>query len=78
MSVCDVLNDNCDSFYLDCPDRMGSEISDETIESLAYEVCNTDGVEGLSWSEVDLCEVSKYKYEDMRLEYRTRNIICCS
>merc|ERR1711971_876397 len=36
--------------------RMGSEINDDTIEPLAYAVCNTDGVEGLSWSEVDLCE----------------------
>ena len=48
---------------------MGSEINDDTIEPLAYAVCNTDGVEGLSWAEVDLCEVSKYKYEDIRLEY---------
>ena len=48
---------------------MGSEITDDTIEPLAYAVCNTDGVEGLSWPEVDLCEVSKYKYEDIRLEY---------
>ena len=54
------------------PNRMGSEISDDTIESLAYEVCNTDGVDGLSWSEVDLCEVSKYKYGDIRLEYLKR------
>ena len=47
---------------------MGSEITDDTIEPLAYAVCNTDGVEGLSWPEVDLCEVSKCKYEDIRLE----------
>merc|ERR1711971_117307 len=36
--------------------RMGSEITDDTVEPLAYAVCNTDGVEGLSWPEVDLCE----------------------
>ena len=48
---------------------MGSEITDDTVEPLAYAVCNTDGVEGLSWAEVDLCEVSKYKYEDIRLQY---------
>ena len=48
---------------------MGSEITDDTVEPLAYAVCNTDGVEGLSWAEVDLCEVSKYKYEDIKLQY---------
>ena len=48
---------------------MGTEITDDTIEPLAYAVCNTDGVEGLSWPEVDLCEVSKCKHEDIRLEY---------
>merc|ERR1711894_76975 len=36
--------------------RMGSEITDDTIEPLAYAVCNTDGVEGLSWAEVKQCE----------------------
>merc|ERR1719203_67777 len=36
--------------------RMGSDITDDTVEPLAYAVCNTDGVEGLSWPEVDLCE----------------------
>merc|ERR1711971_95124 len=36
--------------------RMGSEITDDTIEPLAYAVCNTDGVEGLSWTEVEQCE----------------------
>ena len=51
---------------------MGSEITDDTVEPLAYAVCNTDGVEGLSWPEVDLCEVSKCKYEDIRLEYFRR------
>ena len=41
---------------------MGSVITDDTVEPLAYAVSNTDGVEGLSWAEVDLCEVSNYKY----------------
>ena len=72
MSVCDVHNDNCESYTVDCPDRMGSEISDDTSESLAYEVCNTDGVEGLSKSEVDLCEVTKCKYEDTGFPRLTR------
>ena len=46
---------------------MGSVITDDTVEPLAYAVCNTDGVEGLSWAEVEQCEVSKkFKYN---LEY---------
>ena len=43
--------------------RMGSEINDDTVEPLAYAVCNTDGVDGLSWAEVEQCEVSKNKYK---------------
>ena len=57
-------NNNCFSFTDECPDRMGSVITDDTVEPLAFEVCNTDGVEGLSWAEVEQCEVSK-KYEDI-------------
>ena len=54
---------NCFSFTNGCPDRMvGSEITDDTVEPLAFAVCNTDGVEGLSWAEVEQCEVSKNKY----------------
>ena len=37
---------------------MGSEITDDTVEPLAFAVCNTDGVEGLAWAEVEQCEVS--------------------
>ena len=48
---------------------MGSEITDDTVEPLAYAVCNTDGVEGLAWAEVEQCEVSKNKYKDLELEY---------
>ena len=48
---------------------MGSEISDDTVEPLAYAVCNTDGVEGLSWAEVEQCEVSKNKFIDLELQY---------
>ena len=47
---------------------MGSEITDDTVEPLAYAVCNTDGVEGLAWTEVEQCEVSKNKYKDLELE----------
>ena len=41
---------------------MGSEITDYTVELWAFAVCNTDGVEGLSWHEVEQCEVSKTIY----------------
>ena len=40
--------------------RMGD--TDDAFETLAFGVCNTDGVEGLSWDEVEQCEVSKNKY----------------
>ena len=43
--------------------RMGSEINDDTVEPLAFAVCNTDGADGLSWAEVEQCEVSKNKYK---------------
>ena len=48
---------------------VGSEITDDTVEPLAFAVCNTDGVEGLSWAEVEQCEVSKNKYENIKSEY---------
>ena len=67
-------NNNCFSFTDKCKDRMGSVITDDTVEPLAFEVCNTDGVEGLSWAEVEQCEVSKKKYEDIQLEYLS--ILC--
>ena len=44
---------------------MGSVITDDTIEPLAYAVCNTDGADGLSWAEVEACEVSKNKSKDL-------------
>ena len=42
-------------------------ITDDTIEPLAYAVCNTDGADGLSWREVEACEVSKNKSKDLEL-----------
>ncbi len=36
---------------------------DDAFETLAFGVCNTDGVEGLSWDEVEQCEVSKNNYD---------------
>ena len=37
--------------------RMGPAILDDRLETLAFGVCNTDGVEGLSWAEVEQCTV---------------------
>ena len=48
---------------------MGSKITDDTIEPLAYAVCNTDGADGLSWREVEACEVSKNKSKDLESYY---------
>ena len=42
-------------------ERTGLEetlINDETVESMAFEICNTDVVDGLSWAEVEQCEVN--------------------
>ena len=38
--------------------RMGPGIVDNILETLAFGVCNTDGLEGLSWAEVEQCTVS--------------------
>ena len=58
---------------------MGSEITDDTVEPLAFAVCNTDGVEGLSWAEVEQCEVSKNKYciseNSVRRNYSFLNLV---
>ena len=48
--------------------------TEDAFETLAFGVCNTDGVEGLSWAEVEQCEVSKKNYEDIQLEYLS--ILC--
>ena len=47
---------------------MSPVITDDSFETLAFGVCNTDGVEGLSWAEVEQCEVSKNKYENIESE----------
>ena len=41
---------------------MGNNV-DDAFETLAFGVCNTDGIEGLSWDEVEHCEVSKHEYD---------------
>merc|ERR1711971_1369464 len=50
------LHQNCVSYPCGRLGRMGSVITDDTIEPLAYAVCNTDGADGLSWREVEACE----------------------
>merc|ERR1712051_158139 len=47
---------NSCNYAAPCGGRMGSVTTDDTIESLAYAVCNTDGADGLSWREVEACE----------------------
>ena len=42
---------------------------------MAFGVCNTDGVEGLSWAEVEQCQVCKNEYENQLLLYRSSNCI---
>ena len=48
---------------------MSPEIVDDKLETLAFGVCNTDGVEGLSWAEVEQCQVCKNKYDHKKLGY---------
>ena len=50
--------DNCGNVDIG---RMGNNV--DAFETLAFGVCNTDGIEGLSWDEVDQCEVSKHEYD---------------
>ena len=42
---------------------MSPDIVDDRLEILAFGVCNTDGIEGLTWVEVDQCQVCKNKYD---------------
>merc|ERR1719362_702904 len=56
-ACCKSCNNHCESSIAGCGiGRMGSVITDDTIEPLAYAVCNTDGADGLSWREVEACE----------------------
>ena len=48
---------------------MGPDIVDDRLEILAFGVCNTDGIEGLTWVEVDQCQVCKNKYDHQKLVY---------
>merc|ERR1712037_803704 len=40
--------------------QMGPVTTDDSFETLAFGVCNSDGVEGLSWAEVEQCQ-EKYR-----------------
>ena len=37
--------------------------TEDAFETLAFGVCNTDGIEGLSWDEVEQCEVRKHVFQ---------------
>ena len=54
---------------------MSPGITDDSFETLALVVFNSSGVEGLSWAEVEQCQVSKYKYESYHNNW---DIIFCS
>ena len=41
------------------------------VEPIVFAVCNTDGVQGLSWAEVEQCEVSKNKYHISANSFRS-------
>ena len=49
---------------------MGPVTTDDSFETLAFGVCNADGVEGLYWTEVEQCQVIfKYRYDPQELGY---------
>jgi hypothetical protein len=37
---------------------MQSQSFEEAFETVAFEICNTDSLPGLSWEEIEECEVS--------------------
>ena len=49
--------------------QMNPVTTDDRFETLAFGVCNSDGVEGLSWAEVEKCQVINYKYDTQELGY---------
>ena len=50
--------------------------TEDAFETLAFGVCNTDGIEGLSWDEVEQCEVSKHEYDFQSFGYFRTIKIC--
>ena len=40
---------------------------DDKLETLAFGICNTDGIEGLSWAEVEQCQVSKGMSQGLKI-----------
>merc|ERR1711971_22739 len=60
-SACCKRKGNCpgNSNYRPGRGRLGHSISvDEEFESLAFSICNTDSNPGLSWAEIEECELS--------------------
>ena len=41
----------------------------EELEVVAFDVCNTDGTEGLTWAEIEECEVSSLIFQHYKKEF---------
>ena len=56
-----MITDDAALLSLTNNDWLGDRV--RLVEPIVFAVCNTDGVEGLSWAEVEQCEVSKKTLE---------------
>ena len=64
------------SYLVEIPlGRMNPSVEDvHSIEAQAFQVCNTDGEEGLNWLEVEACEVlNHFPHKLCYFEDFTRN-----
>ena len=52
-----MITDDAALLSLENNDPLGDRV--RLVQPIVFAVCNTDGVEGLSWAEVKQCEVSK-------------------
>ena len=52
-----MITDDAALMSLENNDPLGDRV--RLVQPIVFAVCNTDGVEGLSWAEVEKCEVSK-------------------
>ena len=48
---------------------MGPEVIGDKLGTIAFGVCNTDGVNGLSWTEIEQCQVCENKYDHRKSGY---------
>ena len=56
-----MITDGAELSSLTNNDWLGDRV--RLVQPIVFAVCNTDGVEGLSWAEVEQCEVSKKTLE---------------